>query len=402
MNRTIKSNGIKLMKKLHFVLFALWLVGGLFVAEGAAQPNVQINPNNVQINPNILQRELNTRFISKFVGKLDARLNGKSVGYTFFVTYKKGIAQGGAGGDARRSPDANPRKMTVDDKYNIASVSKTITASAVLKILNDKNISVDTAVHTYLPSDWTFGDNFKTITFRELLTHRSGVRCAREVTYVELKQCAAGGVIATDKATQQYNNSNFGLFRIIIARMAYPGIRLPGKIMDDAGYSALYSGQYLNYVRTNLFAPAGLTGIDAKPVTSDPALSYQFPTPVRAGDSFGDTTEMSGSQGWNMSSKELALFLDTLVTSEKILPVAVLKQMKDDQLGWFRDSTTINGITSYEHTGHYPGMWNGGELNTGMFTFSNGLNVAVIINSQFGPGLSLPSEVKAALQETIK
>ena len=51
--------------------------------------------------------------------------------------------------------------MTVDDRFNIASVSKTITAAAVLKLLNDKGISVDTTVYNYLPTDWKLGNNFK-------------------------------------------------------------------------------------------------------------------------------------------------------------------------------------------------------------------------------------------------
>ncbi|CAN5364074.1 hypothetical protein BH10ACI3_BH10ACI3_04130 [soil metagenome] len=350
-----------------------------------------------------LQRERNTRFISRYVEKLDNRLKGKSVGYSFFVTFKNGLAQGRAGGDARRSPDTDARKMTIDDRLNIASVSKTITAAALLKLLNDKSISVDTLVHTYLPSDWKIGTNFNTISFRQLLTHTSGVRCSayNDVSYAGLKKCVADGIKLGDK-TSSYNNSNFGLFRILIARIGgAPMIRVPGGTLDDSKFSTFYAGQYINYVRHTVFAPIGLTGIDAKPAASSPALTYQFPTPLKAGESFGDATEEVGSQGWNMSSKQLAIFLDSLVNTEKILPAAVSKKMLSEQLGIFTDSTTLPGIISNEHTGYFPGANNAGELNSGIFTFSNGLTVAVIINSQFGPGLSLPSEVKAALREIL-
>lgn len=382
------------MRTLSTILLAVCLGGGLFAVTGTAQP-----PQDA---------EANTKFISKYAEKLDARLRGKAVGYTFYVIYKNGRPQGGAGGLARRAPDPNPRRMSVDEKFNIASVSKTITAAAVLKMLKDKGISIDRPVYTYLPSDWVMGNGFKTITFRELLTHRSGVRCPGDVSYAELKQCAAGGVLAKDK-THQYNNSNFGLFRIIIGMMVRgPLTGAPGMTPPDSRSSIYYSDQYLNYVRSYLFRPAGITGVDAKPSAVNPALTYQFPGPIRAGESFGDNTELSGSQGWNMSSKQLALFLDTLVNSEKILPAATVKQMMDDQLGWYRDWTTVKDIISYEHTGHYPGkdgsgnVFNGGELNSGMFTFSNGLVVAVIINSQFGPGLGVPQEVKAALIDALK
>ena len=386
------------MTRISYGIFALWLAAAAFVTVGSAQPG----ESNVQ-------READTKFVSKFVEKLDARLKGKSVGFTFFASYKNRVAQGSTGGDARRAPDPNPRKMTVDDKFNIASVSKTITAAAVLKLLSDKGISVDTPVYTYLPTDWKLGNNFKTITFRELLTHRSGIRCGGDVSYAELKQCALDGVTSVNKAKQQYNNSNFGLFRIIIGLMTSPPFTSsPGRPTPDSRFSTYYSLRYLDYVRTNLFRPARLTGIDARPADSNPALTYQFPGPTRAGEDFGDCTELSGSQGWNMSSKQLAMFMDTLVNTERILPAAVLKQMKDDQLGWYRDATTVPGITSYEHTGYYPGkdgngnVFNGGELNSAMFTFSNGLSVAVIINSQLGPGLGVPQEVKAALKDALK
>jgi CubicO group peptidase (beta-lactamase class C family) len=40
-----------------------------------------------------------------------------------------------AGGAARRAPDPAPRTMSADDKITIASVSKTITAAAILQLL---------------------------------------------------------------------------------------------------------------------------------------------------------------------------------------------------------------------------------------------------------------------------
>jgi CubicO group peptidase (beta-lactamase class C family) len=390
------------MKKIFVTAFAVSFASILLVVGAPGQLNQQVRRRDVQA-------QLSSQFIAKFVDNLDARLKGKSVGYAFYVTSGSGLAQGRAAGDARRAPDSNPRKMTLDDKFNIASASKTITAAAVLKILNDKQIDLDTPVYTYLPSDWTLGNNIKSITFRQLLTHTSAIRCAGNVSYAELKQCIAVGVVVTNK-TQKYNNSNFGLFRIIIPRLVgAPMITIPGKPKpDDSKYSAFYANQYIAYVQKNIFAPAGLSGIECKPIATDPALTYQFPTPLIAGTSFGDTTETSGSQGWNMNVKQLAGFLNVLFYTEKILPAAVTTKMKEQQLGLFADSTTLTGITSYEHTGFYPGkdadgkVRNPGELNSAIVSFSNGLNVALIVNSQLGPGLRLPAEIKAAMKDTLK
>lgn len=399
------------MKKVLSTIFVSVFLGALLVLQGTAQTSFQPRPSDAQ-------REANSRFISTFVEKLDARLKGKSAGYAFYVTYKNGLAHGRAGGDARRLPDPDPRKMTLDDKFNIASVSKTISAAAVLKLLNEKQLKTDTSIAAYLPPDWTLGNNFKTITFGQLLKHRSGIRCAGNVTYGELKKCAADGINIENKnkpcgnsSTICYNNSNYGLFRLIIPRLsgAPSMILIPGKPKpDDSKYSTFYSNQYIAYVQKNIFAPAGLTGVVPKPIPNNPALTYQFPSPEIAGTSFGDMTESTGSQGWNMNVKQLSAFLTTLMNTEKILPAAVSKQMRDEQLGLFSDSTTVSGITSYEHGGYYPGksqdgkIFNPGELNSGIFAFSNGLNVTVIVNSQLGPGKSIPGEVKAALKEAIK
>lgn len=382
------------MKKI--ILISLAVIYALVSIEAKAQPQAQQNQ---------LQRAVSQQFLAQYADKLEARLKGKSAGYSFTIAGGNNFMVSRAGGDARRAPDANARKMTADDKFNIASVSKTITAAAVLKLLNEKRITVDTPVHSYLPPNWTLGSNFKTVTFRELLTHRAGIRCDKEVTYENLKACVAGGINLKDKATQQYDNSNFALFRFIIPRLnGYP--KTPIKV-DESTLSSVYAKLYADYVRQNVFAPVGLNGIDLKPAATNPALAYQFPSPVEAGDSFGDMTETSASRGWNMSSKQLAVFLHNLLYTEKILPKTVSAQMKNEQLGlWKKD--VAGDVVDYEHGGYYPGkdkkgnLFNKGEMNTLALNFSNGVSVAIIVNSQYGPGLSIAGAAREAMKEMLK
>jgi hypothetical protein len=77
---------------------------------------------------------------------LEARLAGKSVGYAVVAMLPSGASVARSGGDARRAPDPFPRAMSVDDKITIASVSKTMTATAAMKLLARRNLSVDTPV----------------------------------------------------------------------------------------------------------------------------------------------------------------------------------------------------------------------------------------------------------------
>ena len=350
-------------------------------------------------------RAVTQQFLASYADKLEARLKNRSVGYSFTIGGGNNLMVSRAGGDARRAPDSNARKMTADDKFNVASVSKTITATAVMKLLNEKGISVDRPVKNHLPLGWTLGPNFDTVTFRELLTHRSGIRCDSEVTYQNLKACVAAGINPVLKSTQKYNNSNYGLFRFIIPRLnGYPVT--PIKI-DESKLPAIYAKLYADYVKQNVFAPIGLSGIDLKPSPNNPALAYQYPTPVQAGESFGDMTETSASRGWNMSSKQLAIFVSNLLYTEKIVPRPVSQRMKNEQLGLWKE-TVSGSLVDFEHGGYYPGkdakgnQFNGGEMNTLIASFSNGVNVAIIVNSQFGPGMSIASAAREAMKEAMK
>lgn len=397
------------MKRSIFTLVIITLLSGFGVITSNAQFMPAGNKPGQQPAGNKLEKQFAPFFLSGFSAKLDARLKNKSVGYSYAIVDRAGNVVGGGGGDARRTPDTNPRKMTMNDKLNIASVSKTITAAAVLQLLHQKKISVDAPVFPYLPPKWVLGERVKTITFRELLTHRSGIRCDKEVTFLNLRECVATGVKLSDKGVEAYRNTNFALFRLIIPRLnGFDGGTTADTPIGNSIASGTYAAAYSQYVRNNVFAPAGLTGIDTKPIATNPALTYQFPAPQIAGESHGDMTETSASRGWNMSARQLALFFHALFNTEKILPLAVSKRMREEQLGVWKDATTLPPLTSWEHGGHYPGknkqgaIWNNGELNSLGITFSNGVSVAVIVNSQFGPGQEIVHQVKAVMKEFQK
>ncbi len=66
-------------------------------------------------------------------------------------------------------------KAQVEDLYNIGSVSKVYTTVAVMKLVQEGKISLDTPVSVYLP-DWKLGDErYREITVRMLLNHSSGI-----------------------------------------------------------------------------------------------------------------------------------------------------------------------------------------------------------------------------------
>jgi CubicO group peptidase (beta-lactamase class C family) len=364
----------------------------------SAQPATKIGPNAVE------GKIVNQNFLSEFADKLNEKMKGRSAGYAFTVIANGLIAISRVGGDSRRPPDANPRKMSFADKYNIASVSKTITAAAAMKLLAEKGISLDSPIYEHLPPNWSLGQNTKSITFRQLLTHRSGIRCPTEVTYSAMKQCIAKGIFADDAKTQQYNNTNYALFRILIPRLS--GFYV-SKDSTDAMASKLYAGAYAHYVQSNVFKPLGLEGIEQKPAAKDPGLAYQFPAPVIAGTDFGDMTETGASRGWVMDSRQLAIFLNGLIYSGRVVSPAAAKRMKDENLGLWPTMVGTKFV-SWEHGGYYPAKqpnvaWGSdGEMNSLIINFPNGISVGVIVNSQFVSDKNIPDTIRAVMADVSK
>jgi CubicO group peptidase (beta-lactamase class C family) len=341
--------------------------------------------------------------LRQFADTLAAKLEGRSVGFAFVTESSEGRIEERAGGAARRAPDGMPRAMSADDAFNIASVSKTITAAAAMKIMAARTISPDAAIAPFFPPDWRLSNSVKTITLRQLLTHLSGLRCDDkpdyQVTYEQLKQCMSVETNPDDRTRYKYQNSNFALFRILLVRMRSPGFQSPPRAPHPA-----YGQLYIDYVQQNLFMPIGLPQIYCKPTARYPALTDQFPGPVIPGEDFGDMTETNASRGWNMSPRQLAVFMHNLMDTEKILPRPVVEDMKQGRFGLY-PARVAPGIMVYDHGGGYPGkddngkVFNKGELNSYMGWFSNGVSVGLIVNSQFGPNQDVGAAVHAAMHE---
>jgi len=388
------------------------------LAAGAAQAQLPISRAPVTTAPANLQVSLNTLAamppmnLAAAADAIEARLKGKTVGYAFAVSYRDQVMVTRAGGMARRAPDAAPRAMTVDEHYNIASVSKTITAAALMQLFNAGprgGPGVDSKAITLLPSSWTYGPRVPNMTIRQLLTHRSGIRCGGDVTYQALRDCLAVGVQDTAVGVWSYNNANFALFRLMIARLAAPNALMAN---TPEGQASFANTQYMSYVRQHVLAPAGIANAVCHPVGPQPGLAYQFPLPIQGGTDFGPMEERCGSQGWNLSARELGRFVGTLLYTNKILPASTTARMRNEQLGLYTGQLTPT-VWETGHGGYYPGktddgksVWNPGQISTLIIGLGNGVSVAAIVNSQINAGgpnwnSRLDLAVKDALVEVL-
>ena len=302
--------------------------------------------------------------------------SGNAVGYT--ATIGSGATRKTvAGGLRRTTADYPSRSSSNSARVNVASVSKTVTATAVLQLLATKGLTLNSKMSGYLPSDWTRGTNISTISFGELLTHRSGLRGANAnaTSYTDLKTLIAGGINLANK-TFSYQNQNFALFRIIIPYLN--GFNEAGVTNKDTATSAAY----MSYMNTKVFAPAGISTVSMKPTTTEPTLCYPLPAGSINGTHFGDWTGLGGGAGLQLSSNDLATFLVKLRDGTLLTP-AWRDTMDTNLAGWGGKNNARHGSV-FDHGGYLfmPTANGNAEINTMIFNFTTGVQVGLEVNSR--------------------
>jgi CubicO group peptidase (beta-lactamase class C family) len=338
------------------------------------------------LNPNLIAdnscNNLGCVSVSKFSASLYAQLQGKVVGYVAMVGDRT-VEYGWARTDA----DPPNRKMSTDVPIYVASVSKALTAIAVLQSLGRHNLSIDSKIAPFLPPDWIRGPNIDTITFRQLLTHRAGFRDG-SMSYEGLQQAVKQGVLIADQQKAIYNNLNFAIFRVLLPYME--DFSDPG----PATRPEATANFYVNYMRQHVFQPVGVTDADCKPQPhSNPALYYPFPPGDTHGAPVGDSTLVCGGVGWVLSASDLFRVVESLIHDTKLLTKAQKRQMDEACLGW---------DCSVSRQGDFRGkngIWyfgNGVSGQTFVGILKGKLGVVVLTNSQ--PPGNVSSVVLKAFQ----
>jgi CubicO group peptidase (beta-lactamase class C family) len=337
--------------------------------------------------------------INLFEQNIRKALDNKSIGYSYAINLNGQFKKSGANGYAVLKRDipgsvqlADPKGLaqSASKRMNIASVTKTITATTVLKILQDKlakdvtNLTLDSKVNAFLPASWKRGPGVTSLTFKELLSQLSGMNLEFGTDIEGLKNWIATGV-TRPKSEYKYKNANLAIFRIIIPYMLSSAqIR---KTLDAHAqmnldsFNALVSNQYVAAVNHLVLQPMGILNASCKSEGDFlPTRLYSFPDNKKKGTLTDDWTLVSGGGGWYLSAVNLAQFLAHLRYNNKILTPATRKLMDDNMLGW-RIGGSYKGI-------HGLYLAHGGGLNYGtdamtscIMNYPNGVQVALLINS---------------------
>lgn len=264
------------------------------------------------------------------------------------------IIKNGAIADVRNYGYANVEKkipVTDETQFKIASISKTITSYAVMKLVDEGKLNLDTPINTYLTRwqlpDTQFDEN--KVTLRTLMSHTSGITGSDECGYKEplptidevLKDRDIKLKREPGEMFEYSEFAGFGICQLTIEEVT--------------------NSKFEDYMERNIFQSLGMKNTNYKNENSD----GKFATPYAGISKPIEITPivMNGGGGVSTTSTDLARFVVELMNYCNSGNKEMFKPQKNTQsAGGLYDLGIIprelkNGKTVYEHNGTLTG-WN--------------------------------------------
>lgn len=370
--------------------------------------------------------------INRFEQNIRKELDNKCIGYAYAINQGGQLKKSGAGGYAVLKRDV-PNNVSLEDpkgvpqspskRMNIASISKTITATTVLKILQDKmvegepGLTVDSPVAKFLPPSWLGNSKgigeiaaqaqapgVSQLTFKELLSQLSGMNMTvgGSTDMTSLRKWIGAGV-TRPKSQYEYINANIAIFRVIIPMMLMKAAERQQfanlAATNLAEFDKQVSARYIAHVNDLVLKPMGIQNASCQlPNDPLPTRFYRYPDSLLPSSLTGDWTLKSGGGGWYLSAIELARFLAHLQHNDNILTPGTRRTMNAFKLGWMQSIMGEHG-DYYSHGGdlfYTPNVPKPAEENIGdtftipigkngmtgcIMVFPNGVQVSLLVNS---------------------
>ncbi|MEY3059566.1 MAG: hypothetical protein RL000_918 [Bacteroidota bacterium] len=266
--------------------------------------------------------------------------------------------------------------INASTSFHLASVSKTITAMAVLKLFEEKSMSIDQPVAFYLN-----GFPFNKITVRNLLAHRSGLP-----NYVHFAEHLGWDT--------QKTLTNQDVLQLIIEKSALLDIGRPDAYFDycNTNYALLaliiekVSGlSFSTYLDQTIFKPLGMNNsfVFSMDKENDVLPSFKFNNqrePFMFLDAvYGDKNIYSTPR--DMMKWDMSLY-DTSFFSQKIIEEAFKgysyerKGVKNYGLGW-----RLYEMPSGKKIVYHNGWWHGN--NTVFSRLPQDTTVIIVLGNKF-------------------
>jgi CubicO group peptidase (beta-lactamase class C family) len=219
--------------------------------------------------------------------------------------------------------------------YRLASISKPITATAVMQLAERGKLDLDAPVQRYVPS---FPEKPWPITSRQLLCHEAGIRHEADEEWGSTRHYAS-----LDEALEMFQDDALLFPPGTKAQYSTYGFNLLGSVVEGA------SGmKFLDYLRENVFTPAGMADTradDVFEIIPNRAAGYvRLSSGAIANSKLADTSNKIPGGGLCATAGDVARFAvalqaGTLLKPETMRPMFVVQKTKDGRrtgygLGW--------------------------------------------------------------------
>jgi CubicO group peptidase (beta-lactamase class C family) len=239
--------------------------------------------------------------------------------------------------------------MRLDTPMRLASVTKMLTATAVLRLRDSGQVELDAPISRYLPDA---PPTWSKVTVRHLLSHRSGLgdysntperdaRRHRPATTDELwKAVVAAPMRGEPGGELDYCNSNYVVLGIMIERVTHES--------------------YDNAMRHLLFEPLGMSSSAAdssEPIVPGRAVGYRWHRKLEHAEPL-DPTNYGGAGGLRSTALDLVRFAHALSGSE-FLKDDTRRQMFDAPPGSYGLGCFFNTLGTQrliDHAGGFDGF----------------------------------------------
>lgn len=236
--------------------------------------------------------------LTNFRNSVRDNLGGFVVGYAGIVGSTTAAPVPFTGGHAITSANGQQTNYATSTRSALASVSKFLTALAAVQLLdppqpgtasagqNHLGANLDTPIaQGGLPKDWNIRTDAQHITYRDVLTHRSGIAPSGSTgepgqDYFSLKAYMTQNKVKLQPPVAPnrtaYSNVGFALFRLMLPKLA--GLVDDDLSVPEEGRARGYAAAYERIIRNSVFKAVNVVGPGTEtPSTAPHAFAYNYP-----------------------------------------------------------------------------------------------------------------------------
>ena len=255
-------------------------------------------------------------------------------GYAYAVAHHGQLVAEGAAGHARTSLNAPATPWTTSTRINLASVSKTLTTVALLKLLSHRRISINQAFYPFLQNQCpTAGPGVAAVTFKNLLEMKSGMVVDGTLwtpnIWSFLSTYLAQGLVGTPGVTEAYSNTDFTILQAVIAELVDP--------VQQGGDGIT---PYVTYVTDHVLKPMVIDPLIFNPNPDPPAIATDsYALSDNGPGVLWSQIPCVGCGGWIGTAGELIKFMSG-VRNHRVLNKHLTQRMFHES--WAATSTMAN------------------------------------------------------------